>query len=76
MRTSIEENREVSAMKKSIERGLGSGSKAIYNGRHVIEIENVSKSFFVYTNGGETVITEKKRFFSRKKPVSSWCSRM
>lgn len=38
------------------------------NGGHVIEIEDVSKSFFVYTDRGETVITEKKRWFSRKKP--------
>ncbi len=38
------------------------------NGRHVVEIENVSKSFFVYTDHGETVITEKKRWFTRKKP--------
>lgn len=42
--------------------------KCNQNGRHVIEIENVSKSFFVYTDHGETVITEKKRWFSRKKP--------
>jgi NitT/TauT family transport system ATP-binding protein len=38
------------------------------NGRHVLEIENVSKSFYVYTTHGEKVITEKKRFFSRKRP--------
>lgn len=38
------------------------------NGRHVIEVDNVSKSFFVYTDHGETVITEKKRWFTRKKP--------
>ena len=68
MRTSIEENRDLSVIKNKIERSSGPGTKTIHNGRHVIEIENLSKSFFVYTNGGETVITEKKRFFSRKKP--------
>lgn len=68
MRTSIEENRDLSAIKKNMERSSTPGTKTIHNGRHVMEIENVSKSFFVYTNGGETVITEKKRFFSRKKP--------
>ncbi|HEY6022084.1 MAG TPA: ABC transporter ATP-binding protein [Candidatus Paceibacterota bacterium] len=45
------------------ERTIGNG-----NGRHVLEIENVSKSFYVYTTHGEKVITEKKRFFSRKRP--------
>lgn len=68
MRTPIEENREVAMMKENMERSSGPGCKLIHNGRHVIEIENVSKSFFVYTFHGETVITEKKRFFSRKKP--------
>lgn len=68
MRTSIEENRDLSAIKKNMERNSTPGTRTIHNGRHVMEIENVSKSFFVYTNGGETVITEKKRFFSRKKP--------
>ncbi len=68
MKTSIEQNREVSMMKRNIGQTSGPGNKIIQNGRHVIEIENVSKSFFVYTSHGETVITEKKRFFSRKKP--------
>lgn len=68
MKTSIEQNREVEIMKKSIGRTSAPGNKTIHNGRHVLEIENVSKSFFVYTRHGETVITEKKRFFSRKKP--------
>ena len=54
-------------MKSSIEKDVRQ-FKTSQNGRHVIEIENVSKSFFAYTNHGETVITEKKRLFSRKKP--------
>src|SRR5512142_1602714 len=33
------------------ERTIGNG-----NGRHVLEIENVSKSFYVYTTHGEKVI--------------------
>jgi NitT/TauT family transport system ATP-binding protein len=68
MKTSVVQNREVSVKKGTIGRTSGPGNKIIHNGRHVLEIENVSKSFFVYTNHGETVITEKKRFFSRKKP--------
>jgi len=59
---------EVSNMGRSTEQTLPSADKTIHNGRHVIEVENVSKSFYVYTTHGETVITEKKRFFSRKKP--------
>lgn len=38
------------------------------NGGHVIEVDNVSKSFYIYTNHGESEISEKKRWFSRKKP--------
>ncbi len=37
-------------------------------GLHVVEIDRVSKSFYVYTSEGQTVVTEKKRWFSRKKP--------
>lgn len=36
--------------------------------RHVVEFDNVNKSFFVYMSHGDVVITEKKRLFSRKKP--------
>ncbi len=68
MKTSAVQNREVSVKKGTIGRTSGPGNKIIHNGRHVLEVENVSKSFFVYTSHGETVITEKKRFFSRKKP--------
>lgn len=55
-------------MDNSTDRTLAASGKTIHNGRHVLEVENVSKSFFVYTTRGETVITEKKRFFSRKRP--------
>jgi NitT/TauT family transport system ATP-binding protein len=59
---------EVSDMENSADQTLAARVKTMQNGRHVLEVENVSKSFYVYTNHGEKVITEKKRFFSRKKP--------
>lgn len=68
MRSSIEQNREVTMTKNVLVEAPPSGGKNIQNGRHVIEIDNVSKSFFVYSSHGKTVITEKKRFFTRKQP--------
>jgi len=67
MRTSVEQNREVEDMKDFTEYSSGGMSSATQS-LHVIEIENVSKSFFVYMNHGEAVITEKKRFFTRRRP--------
>lgn len=55
-------------MGKLNERTLTSIAKNAQNGNHVIAIENVSKCFFVYTSHGEEVITEKRRWFSRRKP--------
>jgi len=36
-------------------------------GAHVIEVNEVSKSFYIYLDQGKEVITEKKRWFSRKQ---------
>jgi len=55
-------------MEKFSEQTLTSATKNNQNGGHVIEIENVSKRFFVYITHGETIITEKRRWFSRRKP--------
>ncbi|MCL5022695.1 MAG: ABC transporter ATP-binding protein [Nitrospirae bacterium] len=68
MRASVERNTALQRADNFAAGVSAAGTKTIQNGRHVIEIENVSKSFFVYSSNGETVITEKKRFFSRKKP--------
>lgn len=54
-------------MEQSAKPETAAGTVAGFS-RHVVEIENVSKSFYVYMDHGETVITEKKRWFTRKRP--------
>ncbi|VAX20816.1 Nitrate ABC transporter, ATP-binding protein [hydrothermal vent metagenome] len=49
------------AMRGETDNSFGPGS-------HVVEIKDVKKSFYVYVDEGQTVLAEKRRWFSRKKP--------
>lgn len=44
------------------------GQSSYSSSTHVIEIQRISKSFYLYLVLGEEVLTEKKLWFTRKKP--------
>lgn len=46
----------------------GESDKRFGPGSHVVEIKDIKKSFYIYVDEGKTVLSEKKRWFSRKKP--------